>query len=288
MLIVEVPGTGLVATDEGGIPVAVLKRDAGSSRRIRSPELVERLESMNGRASNPDYLSKPASWVKPQDRVESSARAEIDDRVPRMIAREVEKTPFAERHHLQRSMRIQAPSSLQISRQVEPGLESSASDHLRPNDTPRSYTARIKTFPDNGSVGTGPSLHQPLVDRADAARESPERKLLLEEIEKAVRTSCGGFLEDSTTIEATFSLQWELRRCIREELDGDADLNPVLTISGNASHSWATSCEDYVRKTWGELGTELLKKLLTVLDMGSPSQPLSQYPTSFHVFHLTN
>jgi hypothetical protein len=43
--------------------------------------------------------------------------------------------------------------------------------------------------------------------------------------------------------EATFHIAWELRRCIREELGGDSNLTPFVTISGDSFNSWAISFE---------------------------------------------
>lgn len=67
-----------------------------------------------------------------------------------------------------------------------------------------------------------------------------------------------------------FSLHWELRRCIRDNLLGKS-LGPVLTISGDETHSWAASCEEYVSHVWGEAGKELLKGLSSALECESPS-----------------
>lgn len=74
-----------------------------------------------------------------------------------------------------------------------------------------------------------------------------------------------------------FSLRWELRRCIRENLSGKS-LGPVLTISGDEEHSWAASCEEYVSHTWGEAGKELLKGLSSALEGESPDHQHGKRP----------
>jgi hypothetical protein len=53
-------------------------------------------------------------------------------------------------------------------------------------------------------------------------------------------------------------ITWQLQQCIRDELEGNPDLTSVLTISGNASHSWAVPCREYVKATWGGLGLRFL------------------------------
>jgi hypothetical protein len=60
------------------------------------------------------------------------------------------------------------------------------------------------------------------------------------------------------TEEVLISITWQLQQCIRDELEGNPDLGSVLTISGNASHSWAAPCLEYVKVTWGSLGVQIL------------------------------
>lgn len=85
-----------------------------------------------------------------------------------------------------------------------------------------------------------------------------------------------------------FSLHWELRRCIRDNLSGKS-LGPVLTISGDETHSWAASCEEYVSHVWGDAGRELLKGLSSALEGEFPSyhhgkRPGQHLHSSVHSF----
>ncbi|KAJ0109340.1 serine/threonine protein kinase [Diaporthe amygdali] len=66
---------------------------------------------------------------------------------------------------------------------------------------------------------------------------------------------------DNILVDTTFEVSWELQRCIQDELDGDYNLGPVLTISGDSSHFWATSCLEYVEHRWPTIGSAFLQLL---------------------------
>jgi hypothetical protein len=90
--------------------------------------------------------------------------------------------------------------------------------------------------------------------------ESQETRPLSQLVEETVQRASSSYAIDDIH-EASIEVAWQLQQCIRDELEGSPDLNPVLTISGNASHSWAVSCLGYVEATWGDLGRQLLGDL---------------------------
>jgi len=92
---------------------------------------------------------------------------------------------------------------------------------------------------------------------------------MLREIETVVKDSFKFGLDEESVCEAMFKIVWQLQECVEEELDGYADLGPVLTVSGDAEHAWATECIEYVKTTWGEMGELFLHELQVAL--GKPS-----------------
>jgi hypothetical protein len=86
---------------------------------------------------------------------------------------------------------------------------------------------------------------------------SPKDDAICMTIDKIVRQALRHF-KPNFSVSVTFDLDWQLHQCIQDELDGNPDLGAVLTITGNSSHSWATQCDDYVRKTWKEIGEKFL------------------------------
>lgn len=65
--------------------------------------------------------------------------------------------------------------------------------------------------------------------------------------------------------QATIEISWRLRRCLETELDDNTDLSSTLTITGNADHSWAASCREYVFEQWAQFGLTLLGSLESLL-----------------------
>lgn len=108
----------------------------------------------------------------------------------------------------------------------------------------------------------------------------------IKNIEKEVQRLLSNIPEhDHGPRKVGFSLHWELRRCIQDNLS-EKSLGPVLTISGDETHSWVASCEEYVSHVWGEAGKELLKGLSSALEGQSPvhhhGKRLGQYLHSFN------
>lgn len=109
---------------------------------------------------------------------------------------------------------------------------------------------------------------------------------LAKNIEKALQILLSNTPEhDHGPRKVEFSLHWELRRCIRDNLSGKS-LGSVLTISGDETHSWVASCEEYVSHVWGEAGKELLKGLSSALEAESPGHHHGKWPGQY--LHLFN
>lgn len=82
---------------------------------------------------------------------------------------------------------------------------------------------------------------------------------------------------------ATFKMHWELEECIRKELKGKPDLASVLTITGDSrGNSWATSYQEYVKETWGELGEKFQGSLMQFLSASFPSLPCFPFLLSLY------
>lgn len=99
-------------------------------------------------------------------------------------------------------------------------------------------------------------------------------------IEETVANSWAQMKDFNLERTATFVMLWELDECIRQELSGNHELSPVLTITGDSKgNSWATSCQDYVKDTWGQLGERLLSSLQESLSKSNqfPCCPLSSF-----------
>lgn len=87
--------------------------------------------------------------------------------------------------------------------------------------------------------------------------------------------------DDDTITKATIEVHWGLQRCLKTELNKRELLSSVLTITGNLSISWATSCRDYVSETWGGFGLTLLESLETLIRGIVRSEKLVKGTSSF-------
>lgn len=64
---------------------------------------------------------------------------------------------------------------------------------------------------------------------------------------------------------ATFKAFWELWEFSREELEGAAELGPVMTLSGSAIYARATQCKVYLEENWGQVGLDVLRAIENAL-----------------------
>lgn len=67
---------------------------------------------------------------------------------------------------------------------------------------------------------------------------------------------------------ATFHIDWDLRKYIRQELEEDQNLKHILTVSGSAKKAYSTTCVDYMSKFWPETGPWMLEVLQVAFDRG--------------------
>lgn len=96
-------------------------------------------------------------------------------------------------------------------------------------------------------------------------------------IDEIVRGSFSSAEKSAEVHEVAFNIKWQIQQCLRDELDGNPDLGPVLTVTGNSLHAWATSCHEYIQATWKEaaIGEQFLIDLEILLGKNFPS--LGQY-----------
>lgn len=99
-------------------------------------------------------------------------------------------------------------------------------------------------------------------------------------IDEIVRGSFSSAEKSAEVHEVAFNIKWQIQQCLRDELDGNPDLGPVLTVTGNSLHAWATSCHEYIQATWKEaaIGEQFLIDLEILLGKNFPS--LEQQPVS--------
>lgn len=103
---------------------------------------------------------------------------------------------------------------------------------------------------------------------------------VLRRIENTIsRVAVGADGQNQPRHQATVQVSWMLRTCLQTELDNNADLSSFLTITGDADHSWATSCEQYVCEVWKEFGKTLLESLNSVLEKVVKHQKLGETVT---------
>ena len=74
-----------------------------------------------------------------------------------------------------------------------------------------------------------------------------------------------------------FEAYWDVDGFISEELNGQRNLAPVLTLSGTVNKAFAATCEDYVRHFWPEFGVNVLERLRLVTQgrAGAYDNPLA-------------
>lgn len=111
-----------------------------------------------------------------------------------------------------------------------------------------------------------PRTSQPSVNKVELGLPPPAGPSILQEIDDAIsKIALGDDGDNITRKKVTIEIFWELQRCLQTELDDSQDLSSILTITGNADHSWATSCQKFVSERWAEFGLTLLGRLESVL-----------------------
>ncbi|KAJ8131019.1 hypothetical protein O1611_g2604 [Lasiodiplodia mahajangana] len=124
-------------------------------------------------------------------------------------------------------------------------------------------------------------IELPVDSSIDDALSQENASTLLQSIDTIIKGSFTSPETGEDVHEAVFDVTWQIQQCIRDELESNPDLGPVLTVTGDSQHSWATTCREYVRTTWKEdgLGEQFLMDLEILLGRKFPSsevQPSSR------------
>ncbi|TLD09828.1 serine/threonine protein kinase, partial [Venturia nashicola] len=64
-------------------------------------------------------------------------------------------------------------------------------------------------------------------------------------------------------------LSWDLQSCMKTDLGGESTLGTFLTVTGDAFSAYATTCSEWVRRTWGDLGMSVLQTTCEALVHGT-------------------
>lgn len=195
--------------------------------RYRSGKVVEVLQDLHHRAKNsPPYMTQAVPRLHTRWETSSAVFGNVNSHIALRLAK---------------AQHSRVPNA----RTVFPSLRTS----LRVKET-RSI----------------PRTSQPAVNKVESILAPPAGPSILQEIDDAIsKISLGNYDENPTKKQVTVEIFWGLRRCLQTEIDDSADLSSTLTITGNADHSWATSCQKYVSESWAEFGLTLLGCLESVL-----------------------
>lgn len=98
---------------------------------------------------------------------------------------------------------------------------------------------------------------------------SSVRQFMLPDMMKAIHREVASKLQNSTNgrHSVTFSVCWGARKYISEEFDPGQALGPVLTLSGNATNAYATSCAEYMSWNWPKTGSAMLDAIQTAVQV---------------------
>ena len=83
-------------------------------------------------------------------------------------------------------------------------------------------------------------------------------------------------------LEVTFQVYWDVDGYFEEEIEQPV-FPSVLTLSGRMPKAFATTCEDYIKRFWPDLSTDVLEQLLpAVLKLRDPGtnriSAVAQFP----------
>ena len=96
----------------------------------------------------------------------------------------------------------------------------------------------------------------------DGLDTSSFRKVLL-----AAVTKCSpSLLRQEKHYHTIFDVTWELLAFVRDELQEDEKLSQVLTLTGTQINAQASTCEQYIREFWPDLGPRLLSFIKKTFD----------------------
>jgi len=270
-----------------------------SVERIRSGELLDRLKQMHQLAmvdSETDYILRPCPSQRPV-RVVPVLEAKVDNGVRELLLKET-RALMTQRFSLRtgdsrRSFRVrERPTTTAreygsyqppVTRSRESSTDRTVSEGQLGASLSVTAAARGR------SLFRGPPSHGTTHRDVDYTHSFEDTgATFMHRIDTIVRESLNSTETDAGVYEAAFDITWELQQSIRDELDGSPNLGPILTVTGNPSHAWATSCHEYVQATWNEAarGEQFLKDL--ELFLGKRFTSSGQYGNvPFHISHIS-
>lgn len=244
------------------------------TKRVGSGTLVEKLGTMHSRAMDDhqtDYVMKPCPTF-PAEQVSSVLEAKIDNDVRELILAETRlrmTQRLSLRTSIRRSIRVRERSITTPGRpddSIAPegrrgrGLGNA---HLLPEPRHVDYLPGASTGRRPQQVDL-PQAQTPIAGTEDE-QQPDDSEDFIEHVKHTVSNAFGALIPPGQTHEVAFHIAWQLRQCIRDELEGSPDLGPILTLSGTWKHTWATTCHQYVQRTWGTAGEHFLMDLEILL-----------------------
>ena len=89
----------------------------------------------------------------------------------------------------------------------------------------------------------------------------------IREVLLAAVTKCSPSLQGQEKHYHTiFDVTWELLAFVRDVLEEDEKLSQVLTLTGTQINAQASTCEQYIREFWPDLGPRLLSFIEKIFD----------------------
>lgn len=131
------------------------------------------------------------------------------------------------------------------------GASSSSSERRDPF---KSFLGKLPAS--TSSSGEGIKLPEP---------KATERNIVPGVLESLIRRLAS---KNADTVKWTMPWQ-QIRACVDDDLDGSTTLEDFLTISGTPSAAYATTCGDWIQKTWSDLGMSVLAATRDMLLSGT-------------------
>ena len=217
-----------------------------------------------------DLIQHKMLVVTATERVTSEALAEQLDLMSKRAADEPDSNyirPDRNWHESQEQDAEQAPPATIVEAQVDTDVQDLIKEsriQLTERFTLRLGAPRVSIRRKENSIRRPAATVAPAQLKPES--RSTANTLFTHVIDTTVRYSLGlaGPEADAKIRKVVFEISWQIQECIRQELNGEVDLASVLTITGQED-TWATTCQDYVKTTWNELGERFLVDLETLL-----------------------
>lgn len=127
------------------------------------------------------------------------------------------------------------------------------------DDTDRP-TKRLRTRPSEPLT----PIEAPITSPRVTPESAKVRDATLQNIDLMLRSCLG---KENGTLKC--KLDWDLRSCIETDLRGESTLGKFLTVTGDAFSAYATTCSEWIRRTWGNLGMSVLQTTCEALVSGT-------------------